>query len=472
MRGLCLALALALLLTACGNPGAAPEVTPTPTAAPAETRKEERTFALAFVPGELHPLRSSSRVNQTWTPLVYRGLFALDRSFTPQKDLCAGYEVSEDGLTWTFTLGETVFSDGSPLTAAEAAASLELARKNDRYAPRLADVKRVDAQEGKLILTLSQPNGALPALLDLPLVKETVGDWPLGTGKYELTDRDGQLFLTARRGETVPLATIPLYPVKTADQLILAFDTGQVSLVDTDLLGVGTLGFSGRSETTDYPTSTLLYLGMNLAQGPCREAAVRRMVQSGLDRETLVNRELAGHAVPAALPWPGGTLPEEPMEALEKETALRLLVNQDNPYKLGLAQAVGEQLAPWGLTVTVEVLAWEEFTKALSGGDFDLYLGETALTADFDPTSLVTRGGTLNYGRVNSPELEAAIAAYRQAQGQDRAAALEPVWKDLVPLAPLCFKNGSMLTHWGMVSGAAPTQRDLFARLEDWRLGE
>lgn len=41
---------------------------------------------------------------------------------------------------------------------------------------------------------------------------------------------------------------------------------------------------------------------------------------------------------------------------------------------------------------------------------------------------------------------------------------------ELAPILPLCFKNGSLLTQWGQVAGAQPTQRDVFAGLEGWSI--
>ena len=39
-----------------------------------------------------------------------------------------------------------------------------------------------------------------------------------------------------------------------------------------------------------------------------------------------------------------------------------------------------------------------------------------------------------------------------------------------VPIAPLCFKRGSLLMRWGMVSGLQPTRADPFYRMEEWSI--
>jgi peptide/nickel transport system substrate-binding protein len=175
-----LALLLALCLTGCGEafvPSAPEETqtTPSPTAAP-----ERTAFALPYYSGAtLNPITGGGRTNLVLAGLVYQGLFALDNAFEPQQALCASQAVSEDGLTWTFTLTDAVFSDGTPLTADDVAASLELARTSTLYADRLSAVRTVAAGEGgTVVVTLSAPNGALPALLDIPVIRDGGEDAP------------------------------------------------------------------------------------------------------------------------------------------------------------------------------------------------------------------------------------------------------------------------------------------------------
>ena len=173
-------------------------------------------------------MRGSSR----WTPL-----------FRPSPCCAAGYTVSEDGLTWTFTLREGItFSDGTPLTGTVAAQALRDAMAPDsHYAQRLGGVRSVAAGEGTVTVTLSTPNGALPVLLDIPIALGD-GDRPLGTGPYVLTEEaTGETVLTARsgwwQGRSLPFQTIHLASVGQADDLISSFDAGDITLLDADLTG-------------------------------------------------------------------------------------------------------------------------------------------------------------------------------------------------------------------------------------------
>lgn len=498
---LTLSLAVAVALSGCSMPAA---VTPAPEATPVVTpaiQEKKPGFTLPCYPAVgFHPITGTNRLNLTLSPLIYRGLFRLDEKFQPVAELCREYAVSEDGLVWTFRLTNAAFSDGSPLTVKEAVASLNAARKSDRYRERLADIVGVAEGDGTVVVTLSKPNGALPALLDVPIIKETDDpNRPLGTGVYYLQGTGEELTLRARAGAVTPLEAIPLRAVAASDDLIYAFDAGEITLVDTDLTSTNALGYSGRFETTDYATTALVYVGCNTRTGPCKDVLVRRAVARSANREEMVKRLLAGHGTAAELPIHPVTTEYDTKAAAElrydekeagellaqagwirndagltkgrEQLALKFIVNQDNTAKAKMAEELSKALETLGVVVTLERLPWEDFTTALRRGDFDLYLGEVVLTADFDPESLLA--GALNYGGFTDEETVRLLTLYQAAAGEEREAAAAELWGALaktVPIIPLCFKNGSLLTQWGQVSGATPTQRDVFAGLENWSL--
>ena len=96
--------------------------------------------------------------------------------------------------------------------------------------------------------------------------------------------------------------TIPLVDIRAADDLIYAFDTGDISLVTADLTGTGSLGFAGDHEVWDCPSSTMIYIGYNCARGPCADAALRRALDRAWDRNTVAVALFSRHAQAAVLP--------------------------------------------------------------------------------------------------------------------------------------------------------------------------
>ncbi len=501
---LILAGALALALCGCNGeetaqPSAALSAEPTPSQAAAE-----RPFALSYDPDEsLHPITGTSRVNLDLASLVYEGLFELDNTFTAHPVLAQEAVASEDGLSWTITVKNGVrFSDGTPLTADHVAASLTAARTSALYAQRLSTVTAVEAGEGAVTVYLSRPNGAFPALLDIPVVLEREEGLPLGTGRYCFsTEGDGlTLRLNGNHDGTLPYDSIPLRAVTTADQRIAAFDSGEVSAVLTDFSSPYALGYSSSYETCDYPTTGMIYVGFRAGEGPCRSDLVRRAFSMAFDRDSVARSLLSGHGDAAALPISplhgeysadaaalldydvqgaaellaeaGYTKGEDGLLYQGKNAlAVTLLVNSDSAAKQSIADFLARSLTGLGVTVTVTKLRWEEYVAALERGQFDLYIGETTLTADFDPGELLT--GSLNYGGYASETVPQLLAEWRAAQGSERTQAACRLWDALAreaPIAPLCFKRGSLLMRWGVASDLQPTRGDPFYGMDRWKL--
>lgn len=487
-------MAAILSLTACvGTPAESPS--PTPTAQPVETAAPPE-FTLPYdSSGNYHPITGENRVNQTLVPLLYEGLFSLDESLTPQPCLSQSHTVSEDGLVWTFQLREGAqFSDGTPLTGKEAARSLEAARTSTRYAARLAGIKKIRGVEGGVEITLSQPNGALPSLLDTPIVLERDSLPPLGTGRYALkgTGREPWLERQSTADPALP-ETIKLTPVEGVEGLVNAFDTRVVSLVTADLTAPDVPPYAGGYESWDYATTSMVYLGFRTDGGPCQDPALRRGISMALNRDGIVDAFYSNHARAAVLPvspvnglygeglaarlsydpekaaaqleQAGYLRSEEGLKKEGRQVSLTLVVNQENPVRLSVAGFLEQELGQLGISLKVRTLAWEEYTSALKKGNFDLYLSETVLPASFDLTALLGPAGELNYGHWKSEAAPDLLQAFQSAQGEERQKAAAALYSHLIqeaPLAPLCFKEQSVLTQQGRMTGLTPTRADPF----------
>lgn len=494
-------LALALLLSAlAGCTGQEGEATPSPTTSPSPSPQPvEQSFTLPYYPSaSLHPITGDNRSNLIVTSLVYDPLFALDETFTARPCLALSC-ATEDGLTHVITLrGDAVFSDGSLLTAEDVAASLELARTSSLYASRLSIVTSVRSRANQVTVTTSVPHGSLSLLLDIPVVRQNGDALPLGTGPYRFSGGEDDLTLLPNphwsQSEAPPFDQVSLYPITATDMLVSGFDSQEISLISTDLTGTNALGFSGDYEIWDYPTSILQYVGFNTVSGPCRSAALRTALAYGFDRDATASSLLLRHAQASVLPIsPASPLYDQTladqfsfsvdrMEQLleeagyvrEEDGALRqgrtqlslsFLVNADNSYKVSVARYLAAQLEEAGIQVTLQELGWEEFVHALGRRNFDLYLGEVKLTADFDLTALLQTRGQLNYGGYSSGEMDALLSAFRAASWEDRPAAAAALCRQVAeqaPIVPLFFKNHSFLTHWGGFSPTAVTQGRLF----------
>src|SRR5690606_8621373 len=104
--------------------------------------------------------RSSARTTTIVNSVFAEGLFAFNAVGASQPDLVDTYEVTEDGLVYTFTLRPGVkFHDGSTLEAADVVASLTRwfgGTLGRQAAEVITDLEAVD--ELTVRVTLSEPH--------------------------------------------------------------------------------------------------------------------------------------------------------------------------------------------------------------------------------------------------------------------------------------------------------------------------
>ncbi len=133
----------------------------------------------------LDPTFTTAYISRNFGYMVYDTLFAQDANGKPQPQMVEKYTSSKDGKQWSFTLRPGLkFSDGSPVTAADAVASLQRWGARDSLGRAMGNAgakwKAVDARTFALTLTepfglvleaLAKPSGFPPMVLPERLAK-------------------------------------------------------------------------------------------------------------------------------------------------------------------------------------------------------------------------------------------------------------------------------------------------------------
>lgn len=460
---------------------------------------EITSFSLPYCEtATLDSVTCSDGFQQVVGRLLYESLYELDETFTPQPVLAESCQYDAANLTYAIRLRSGIcFSDGSALTAEDAANTLNRAAASQRYGSRFAKVGWISADGNKLLITMLEPNGGLLSLLDIPIVKAgtETQNIPLGTGPYAVAkEENGSQYLTPNphwwQNKRLPLSRIDLVSCKTADAANYAFSAQNVQLLCTDLVGTDTAPADVSGACTDAPDTVMLYLGFNLRNETLADSTVRKAISAVIDRNTLINSYLLGHGAAAQLPLPpqsplypadlespysrgtaDAAMEKAGLTEVEEPISLTLLVNEENRFKLTIAGRIAAVLNRYDLLVTVEALPWEDYLTALQNGQYDLYLGQTKLRPDWDLTELLGTGGALNYGGFRDEETDLLLSAYLEAQGDQRTAVMQELCRSFLqnqPLVPLCFKSVSVLMTGNAVDRITPTADDPFYQMENW----
>lgn len=447
----------------------------------------EQDMSLPYFPDRgLNPYKTGDYINQNVFDLIYQSLFAVDADYNIYPVLCSSYKVSRDMKTYTFYLAEATFPDGDVLTAADVVASLKTAMKSDVYKGRFGYIKSVStAEDGGVEVTLTTPYENFPILLDVPIVKQSQIDAerPLGTGPYLYETREDQLRLRRRTdwwcAASVPVTAeyIRLVEGKNAAQLRDEFEFSDLGLVTADPGSSGYVDYHSDYELWDSENGIFLYLGCNSASEVLSNQSIRSALTYAIDRDQIVAEQYRGFAYAAVLPaspkspWYDtglaqkyGYAPEKLTQAVAQagvsEIPVTLLVNTDDSIRLRAARKIAQALNQCGLKVTTAELNGADYLAALEKGEFDLYLGQTRLSANMDLSAFFAEEGTLNFGGIRDTAMY-ALCLDALANSGNYYTLHQEILEDGM-LCPILLRSYAIYAQRGQFSSLTPARDNVF----------
>ena len=267
---------------------------------------------------------------------LFNGLVARDRDNRPVPDLATGWEISEDGRSYSFTLAEARWHDGEPVTSEDVRVTFERvllphhARTGASLAGRLEAIETPDART--VVFRLAAPYAPILQQLDvteapiLPAHLFAEGDArdnpanlaPVGSGPFR--------FVRHLRDDVVELERNPDYfkpDLPRIDRLVfrilpdartalLAFQAGEVDVLRS-LGGADARVLESRADTTIEAVSSgpgggncVMTLVFNLDRPTLQEPRLRAAIAHATDRERMVADILFGRGRVAAAPIASG----------------------------------------------------------------------------------------------------------------------------------------------------------------------
>ena len=147
----------------------------------------------------INPLLANSPADQDLVSLIYSGLMRKNSDGTVTPDLAEKYEMSKNGLIYTFTLKNKIyFHDGQPVTVDDVIFTINETKDSIIKSPRKVDwdgVSVIKIDDTTIQFTLKQPYssflenatlGIMPAALwnNVPIELNNANTNPVGSGPY------------------------------------------------------------------------------------------------------------------------------------------------------------------------------------------------------------------------------------------------------------------------------------------------
>jgi peptide/nickel transport system substrate-binding protein len=400
------------------------------------------SVAISGEPDQLDPQKTSDYNSFEVLENVFDTLVEPNASLQMEPALATSWTTSPNQLTWTFTLRNTTWQDGTPFTSADVVYSYD--RIIDQKLPnsyRFAEVKSVTADGAhKVVINLKQPTpdllNAIGGFMGVAIVEKKnvesgqIGQHPVGTGPYQVVSWDHGLSITLAAnphywGGAPKIKTIKYTFVSNPTVALQDLEGGEVQWTDNlppqqvQSLQKSASGFTVKS----VPSTDYWYLTLNEARKPYNDVRVRQAIAYAINPGAIVQAATFGNAVanetaiPKTSQWYYDYSPYTPdlskaksllAQAGVKNLTMNMMVTNEYPQTVTAAQVIASELQPLGITVKIQTLDFATWLSQEENGDFDSFI--LGWLGNLDPSDYYyaqqVTGGSFNFQKFSNPTVD------------------------------------------------------------------
>ena len=364
-------------------------------------------YGLSITVPTLDPGVAVGTPGQTIRKLIWETLVDRDPTGRVVPQLAVSWEVSEDGLQWTFHLRQGVkFHDGTTLTAEDVKASIERII-NPKYGlgrrATLNMIQRVDVKDeytavvvtaypfAPLLYHLSMDVAAImskAALDKYGYETKDIGWRPVGTGPFRYESHVPEESITLVRfeeywGPRPYLDKIIFRCIPEAATRVVLLETGALDIIEmVPPHEMERLARNPDLVTFALPGNRVAHIGMNCQRPPFNDPRVRQAMNYAIDKQSLIEGLLLGFARPADSIVAPGVVGHHsvPMYTYDPQRAKALLAEAGYPNGFSFTLwtpsgryfmdketvvAIQAQLREIGLNANIRVIDWTTYLSLL-----------------------------------------------------------------------------------------------------------
>ena len=406
----------------------------------------------------LHPTDFSTTVelgvlNQIYDTLLY---YSPDGTKDPEPRIAESYEVSDDGLDYTFHLRDDVtFHDGTPVTADDVVFSIELYKASEYQGSQISMLSSVEAtDEHTVVCHLDAPYSPFlqgicsPMIASKAYYESSEDDFvnnPIGTGPYKFVSRAKGSNIKLEANEDYyrgapEIKEVTLEVIPDSSTKAIALQTGEVNFAEIDSATKPQLEANPAITIAEVPTSAFSYIAMNTEKEPFNDVKVRQAINYAIDRDNLVAVCYDGEAevnsnICAKERF--GYSDDQFQYTYDPEKAKELLAEAgiETPYDLGeilvaekysnLATVIQNDLKAVGLDVTISVKEFNSYISDLQNGSYGITALNMTLEGDTQTLEMAFTSdyiGIANNARYSDEEMDKLFEQARTETDNDKRA--------------------------------------------------
>ncbi|MFW5729487.1 MAG: ABC transporter substrate-binding protein, partial [Spirochaetota bacterium] len=360
--------------------------------------EEESTidFALSGNPDTLDPHATAGTLTFQVVRSFYDTLVEPDTDGRIVPALAESWSVSEDNLTWTFTLRDGVtFHNGDGLTSADVKATFERIMSPAVSSPKASEFESIERIEtpddDTVVLELSEPYAPLlsalasgwGAILPKSLIDadHDFANQPVGTGPFRFEEwvRDNRIVMTRNASywmDGLPRADrIVINIIVEPSVQVQGLLAGELDIIDT--VPSEDLELLRRNDETKVQqdlSALVMVLAMNNDRAPLDQIPVRQAISQAIDKQAVLDTAYGGgepvstfmdYSDPYYVDY-SDILPYDPEEARRKleeadvdlSEPLIMAVPQNYEAHVQAGQIYEDMLSDAGLDIELRLVDW------------------------------------------------------------------------------------------------------------------
>lgn len=371
--------------------------------------RDDIIIGMQLEPPHLDPTGAAAgAIDQVLYANVFEGLTRFTETGAIVPGLASSWQISADGLEYTFTLNDGVrFHDGTVMDADDVKFSLDRARSDDSTNAQKALFAAIESVETlaplKVRVNLNKPNGQLlfnlawgDAVIVAPESIADIRTNPVGTGPFRF-DRwmKGDRIMLSRNddywGKPVQLKEATFRFIADPTAAFAAVMAGDVDAFPGYPAPETLIQFArdSRFRVINGSTEGETILAINNLAGPLADKKVRQAIAHAIDRQAIIDGAMFGYGTPIGThfaPHHPDYLDLTATSAHDPEKARQLLAEAGYPdgfettlklpppsYARRGGEIIESQLRAVGIRATITTLEWAQWLEQVfRGKDYGL----------------------------------------------------------------------------------------------------
>ncbi|MCT4543992.1 MAG: peptide ABC transporter substrate-binding protein [Vallitalea sp.] len=455
-------------------------------------------------PNTLNPLLNNDRTVDQVLKLVFDSLFLLDEQEKPMPNLVESYELSSSATTITINLKKNIlFHDGEELHSDDVIYSINTiknASEDSIYKVCVENYKRVSAvDEYTFKIYFDQPFAFSLYTLNFPIIPKHHYDSnenstlnPIGTGAYSFVNFATMKELNLKANQKWFKGNLYVEKIKGVITRDKNSDSDAFNQKVVDLINPTKFDWQHYAETkgvslTEYDTYYYTFLGFNFNNNILSDKNIRKAIAYAIDRESIIKNEFLNHAHITDYPihpisWlnkedalmynkniekskelittagysdsDGDELLDKNINSVKQNLSLRLLVNNENPLRLNIANKIKEYLEEVGFIINIDSVDNITYSQKIMNKDFDILLSEWKLspipdfTFAFHSSQIEEGNNFINYSNVDMDRILETI--FRSTNEKELLTAIgefKNIIAEELPYYSLFFRTSAIISN-------------------------